>query len=106
MLVIPLQATPSQQVTVQLGNQTCQIKIAQKGASLYLDLYVNNALVLGGVVGRNLVRMVRDVYLGFSGDLLWVDKQGATDPDYTGLGTDGRFALAYLEPADLPAGVG
>ena len=43
--------------------------------------------------------LLQESYLGFSGDLVWVDTMGTDDPIYTGLGT--RFQLAYLEPADL-----
>lgn len=106
MLVVPLQATPAQTVAANLAQQSCSIVVSQKGDAIYVDLYVNNALVIGGVVGRNLVRIVRDLYLGFSGDLLFVDKEGDTDPEYTGLGDAGRYALVYLEPADLPPGIG
>jgi hypothetical protein len=102
--VIPLQALPSQDVEVQLGNQICQINVYQKLRSVYLDLYVNDALIIGGVICQNLNRIVRDLYLGFVGDLCFIDNQGDTDPVYTGLGS--RYNLLYLTPSDLPPGVG
>jgi len=43
--------------------------------------------------------LVNDVYLGFSGDLEFVDTQGTDDPTFDGLGT--RYQLVYLEPSDL-----
>jgi hypothetical protein len=102
--VIPLQALPSQSPEVQLGNQICQINVYQKLGAMYLDLYVNNALIIGGVICQNLNRIVRDLYLGFVGDVCFIDNQGDTDPVYTGLGT--RYSLLYLTPSDLPPGVG
>ena len=98
---IPLQPVPSQTLTVLLGTQTCQINLYQQVSGLYCDLYVNNLLIIGGVVCQNLNRIVRDLYLGFIGDLCFWDTQGAQDPDYTGLG--GRYNFLYLTPADLAA---
>ena len=101
MQIIPLQSVPSQTLTVSLANQTCQIAVYQTATGVYLNLSVNNALVIGGVICRNLDRIVRNVYLGFIGDLAFNDNEGADDPVYTGLGA--RFSLCYLEDADLLA---
>ena len=102
MVIIPLQAVPSQAVSVTLGTQISQINVYQKLPGLFIDLYVDNVLVIGGVICQNLNRIVRSAYLGFSGDLAFIDNQGDTDPVFTGLGT--RYSLAYLSPADLLAG--
>ena len=99
MLTIPLQAVPSQSVNVQLGGQNCQINIYQKSTGMFCDVYVSNALIIGGVICQNLNRIVRDLYLGFIGDLAFLDTQGSSDPYYTGLGA--RFLFIYLELADL-----
>jgi hypothetical protein len=97
--IVPLTPTPSQVLTIALGGQACQINVYQKRGGLYVDLSVNDQLIIGGVIGLNLNRIVRSVYLGFIGDLAFVDTQGSNDPDYTGLGD--RYLLAYLEAADL-----
>ena len=99
MLIVPLQAVASQTVAVQLAGQNCQINVYQKSTGLYCDLYVNGSLIIGGVICQNLNNIVRDLSLGFIGDLAFIDTQGSSDPDYTGLG--GRFSLAYLELSDL-----
>lgn len=104
MLVVPLSAVPSQIVTTNLNNQPCQIAVYQKLTGMFIDLYVNDVLIVGGVECENVNRIVRDVYLGFSGDLLFLDNQpsqtdGPSDPFYTGLGT--RFTLMYLFPTEL-----
>lgn len=99
MLIVPTQPIANQRFNVLLGGQSCTIRLAQRRTGLFLDLYVNNALVLGGVVCRDRDRIVRDAYLGFSGDLTTIDTQGASDPTYAGLGS--RYVLAYLDPADL-----
>lgn len=101
--VVPLQPTASQSVTVTLNNQACTINVRQTSTGLYLDLYVNNELIIGGVLCENLNVIVRDAYLGFIGDLAFYDTQGDTAPVYTGLGS--RYVLEYFAPSELPAGV-
>jgi hypothetical protein len=98
-LIIPLVATPAQSISVQLAGQNCQITVRQFSTGLFLDLYLNTTLLIGGVLCENLNRIVRNTYFGFIGDLCFLDTQGAQDPDYTGLG--GRYLLAYLTPTDL-----
>jgi hypothetical protein len=71
----------------------------QKTTGLFLDLYINNAVVRTATICRDRVKLSRDAYLGFVGDLEFMDTQGLQDPDYTGLGA--RYQLVYLEQADL-----
>lgn len=101
-LVVPLQPVPSQTVSVMLNNQACTINVYQKAAHLYVDLLVNNALIIGGVIAENLNVIVRSAYLGFIGDLAFYDTQpstitGPNDPVYTGLGS--RYVLEYYQDA-------
>lgn len=98
MQIIPLQPVPNQAVSVQLGEQNCQINVYYKAGYTYLDLYVDNTMIIGGVICRNLVRIVRSAYLGFIGDLAFIDGQGSDDPLFPGFGT--RFSLAYLEAGE------
>lgn len=99
MMVIPLQAVPSQAVTVSLGGQNCQISVYQKSTGLYCDVYLNNSLIVAGVLCLDRVKIVRDAYHGLIGDLSFVDQQGASEPEYTGVGS--RYLLYYLEESDL-----
>lgn len=94
-LQIPLQAVKSQTVTVQLGGQSCRIKIHWRSFGLYVDLYVNDTIIIAGVVAQNLNRIVRSKYMGFIGDLYFQDSQGDLDPVWTGL--EGRFMFLYDE---------
>lgn len=102
MQVVPLQAAPRQTLQVQLGTQATRLDVYQTLFGLFVDVYVDNALIVGGVVAENLNRIVRDAYLGFAGDLAFVDTQGEADPIYTGLGS--QFLLLYLEPSELREG--
>lgn len=99
MQVVPLQAVENQAVKVTLGEQSCQINIYQKRTGLFVDLYVDDVLVIAGTLALNRNKLVRSTYLGFVGDLAFADTQGNDDPTYTGLGA--RFQLVYLEAADL-----
>lgn len=97
-LLIPLTAVPNQSVQVTLNGQTCRVAVYQKDTGLYIDLYVGTALIIAGVICQHANRIVRDSYLGFTGDLAFIDTQGVSDPDYTGIGT--RYVLVYLAPGE------
>lgn len=101
MKVIPITAVPSQTLDVVLANQPCRINIYQKALGLFADLYVNDGLIVGGALCLNTVLLVRNAYLGFTGDLAFFDMQGLDDPVYTGLGS--RWWLAYIELSDFAA---
>lgn len=99
MEIIPLKALPNQTLTVTLSDQVTQLNVYQKQSGLYVDVLVDGSPIIQGVLGLNLNRIVRSTYLGFDGDLTFIDSQGADDPIYTGLG--GRFTLNYLSAAEL-----
>lgn len=92
---IPLIATPSQSLTVNLNGQQCEIKIDQKyTGGVFLSLVVDSVSVRAFAICRDRVSLVRQSYLPFVGKLAFVDTQGVSDPDYTGFGT--RYQLVYI----------
>ncbi|MDR0479538.1 MAG: hypothetical protein LBH31_07020 [Burkholderiaceae bacterium] len=95
--VIALQAVPAQTLRVALGAQNCVINVAQKGADVFLDLYVGNTPIVLGRLCRDRVTLTPERYTGFIGDLFFKDTQGATEPDYNGFGA--RYTLNYMVPA-------
>lgn len=99
MLVIPTQAVANQTFTVILAAQATRISIRQTEWGMFMDVGVNDAPLVSGVICQDRNRIVREAYLGFIGDFAFIDTQGTEDPYYTGLGT--RWVLAYLEAADL-----
>jgi len=101
MRIIPLKPLPSQVLNVVLNNQNCQIKIYQKFYGLFIDLYINDVIIIGGVIAEDRNRIVRSIYLGFIGDLAFVDTQGQSNPEYSGLGD--RFFLAYFDSDEVTA---
>lgn len=99
MNLIPLQPLPSQTLNVFLAGQACTIAIYRKVTGVFLDLTVASVPRVAGVLCHDRVRLVRQAYLGFVGDLSFIDTQGRDDPQYTGMGS--RWVLAYLTPDDL-----
>jgi hypothetical protein len=93
MLEIPLQPAPSQIVKVVLGNQNCQIFVYAKDQGVFVDISVDDTAIVNCVIARNMVQIVCREYVGFSGNLFFVDNQEAADPLYTGLGS--RWSLIY-----------
>jgi hypothetical protein len=104
MMIVPIQPVPNQTFQVVLANQSCSINVYQSPFGLFMDLYVGNSLIVGGVICENLNRIVRSLYLGFVGDFAFFDTQGTADPVYTGLGS--RYLLVYLETTDLASNEG
>lgn len=99
MLEIPITATPSQTLSVVLGGQNCQISIRHRSTGIYFDLSVDNVPVVLTSLCLDRVRLIRRPYLGFKGDLVFIDTQGKSDPEYTGFGA--RWRLVYLEVSEL-----
>lgn len=110
--IIPIQTVSAQQFNITLNNQACTIRILFRdmwtpdeseiqtnpppfflGTYGFIDLYVNAQPVVLGTrcMDRNLI--VRDSYLGFVGDLTFIDLQGTEDPNPSGLGN--RWILTY-----------
>ena len=61
---------------------------------MFVDINVNGADVVTGVIARDAVPLVCREYAGFSGNLVFIGTQGSSDPSYDGLGS--RFNLVYL----------
>lgn len=96
--IIPLASVAAQVVSVLLAQQDATILVRQLRTGLYLNLEVGGTKIVGLVICRNGERIVRNKYLGFSGDLFFIDTLGrGEDPDYTGLGD--RFQLVFAENA-------
>lgn len=99
MLRIPLQAKPNQTLGIMLNGQPCEINIVQKTTGLFASLYLVNKPVVTTRLVRHGVGIVRQSYFGFVGDLVILDTQGETDPNYKELGS--RYQLYYITESDL-----
>jgi len=91
---VPLRPVPSQLTKVVLGGQNCQILITQKPQGIFVDINSDGVDVVVGVLAHDADPLICREYVGFVGNLLFIDTQGHDDPIYTGLGS--RFTLVYL----------
>ncbi len=99
MQIIPLQPVPNQAFRAQLGGQDCSITLRTFTTGLYISINVAKSPLLSGIACADRKLIVRGAYLGFMGNLAFVDTQGTEDPAYSGLGT--RWQLIYYAPSDL-----
>lgn len=116
---VPLAAVSSQTFSASLGGQAVSFALYQLGVSsaarMFLDVTANGNAILnarqtrayGGLLAtRARFMMVGRRYLGFLGDLLFIDTQATAsnptqDPQPAGLGT--RWLLLYFTEAELTA---
>jgi hypothetical protein len=94
MLQIPLTSTPSQTCQVVLNDQNCQIAVYVKSEHLFFDLAINDVDIVNAVICKNVDFLVCRDYVGFIGNLFFIDTQGDNDPTYDQLGS--RYKLVYL----------
>lgn len=99
MKIIPITADQSQTFGVQLDKQDCNINIYQKSTGLYLDLSVAGTPIINARLCLDRVKLVGLKYLGFSGDLVFIDTQGLSDPTYDGLNS--RYLLVYFSEGEI-----
>lgn len=100
MVVIPIQAVPSQQVLCLLEGQNCQINVYLKGQNIYFDLNSDGVDMCLAVLAHNAVSLdSRNSYDGFQGNFFFIDTQGLEDPQYIGFNT--RWFLVYLTADEL-----
>jgi len=91
---IPLSSLPAQSLRVTLSGQSMRVDVRQRESGLYLSLYRAGTPILLNRLCRDRTWLVRETYLDAPGDLTFMDLNGQSDPDYTGL-TD-RFVLIYV----------
>jgi hypothetical protein len=117
MLSIPLQAVPSQSLSITLDGQAAEINVYQLGTPPYTHMYFDLTESGQAIVTCRIIRgygnlpntqpqlLLEDAqYQGFEGDFILVDTLAsptvpALDPEYTGLGS--RWQLIYVEASDL-----
>jgi hypothetical protein len=99
MMVVPVAAVAAQSFNITLNGQPCTLQIAQKTTGLFMNVLVDNILILAGVLCLDRTLIIRDTYLGYEGDLYFVDTQGTTDPVWTDLGT--RYLLISVASDEL-----
>jgi hypothetical protein len=92
--VIPLAKVPYQTFSITLAGQRCRIALYQKAEGLFLDFSTGQTQIVTAMICRDRVKLLRYPYLGFIGNLAFIDTQGTSDPDYKSFGS--RYVLSYL----------
>lgn len=98
-VIIPIQAQKSAVYRVLLNGQNTKIALYQKGANVFADVFLSGNPLKYMQICINRVLIVRQPYLGFVGDLAFMDMQGNSDPQWSGLGS--RWQLVYLNPGEF-----
>ena len=93
LTTIPLRPVADQQFDIVMNKQPCTLRLYQRRGAVYLDLYLRGRYILTGVLCRDRGYLIDNDYLGFSGNLFFVDQRGEQDPQYDGLGD--RWLLMY-----------
>lgn len=95
MQTITIQPVPSQTLKVVLADQNVSIKLYQKqDYGVFIDVVLNGSYVASGQIVRDITPLIPSSYLGFVGNLMFIDTEGNSDPDYSGMGD--RWQLLYL----------
>jgi len=98
MQEVPIKPVPSQNFYIVINQLVNSINLYTRGNYLYFDLTVNNVPITRCTICRNIAKLVKQGYLGYDANFVFLDTEGETDPVYTGLGT--RYKLFYLDAAE------
>jgi hypothetical protein len=97
---VPLQPVAFQTLSVVLAGQNSQIRVYQKAGVVYFDLALDGQPIVTTKACRNRIRLLlASSYEPYTGDFVFVDTQGDTQPEYAGLGT--RYILLYLTADEI-----
>lgn len=98
MLLIPLKPVANQTTTVMLGGQVIRVAIREMTTGVYLTAWLDNVIVQSGILCVDRARMMNSNYDRFVGGFMFMDSQGAANPETSGIGT--RWNLYYLESGE------
>lgn len=93
--LIPIQQLPNQTFFITLGEQECEIHIYLRYRYMYLDLKVDDKIIIQGQICLNNTDIIQYKHLNFNGNLRFIDTQGIEDPYYTGFNE--RWYLVYVQ---------
>lgn len=94
-MIIPLDPIPNQRFSCNINGQNCVFELVMRGVNLFMNLSVNDEVIINGIICLNKVNLIPYNYLDFNGQLYFEDLQGNSDPFYFGLGT--RWVLNYVQ---------
>lgn len=99
MIEVSTQPIPNQTFRIVLAGQNCFITLRTLAGQLYFSLSIDGKSITNSTICRNGSYLVLFKYLGFVGNLMFIDSQGELDPTYDGLGS--RYSLIYFEGSEI-----
>ena len=93
--IIPIEQLPNQTFWIDLNNQLCEIHLYTRFKYMFMDLTVDDEVIIQGQICLNNVNLIQYEHLKFNGQLRFIDTQGSNDPYYTGFSE--RYMLVYAE---------
>ena len=98
MVIIPLQAVPSQILQIVLDGQETTLRFYWRWGRVYCDLTNGTNKIVSGGLCLNLQPVNPFPSAFFSGKLYFLDMLGNEPPQWEGLGT--RWVLFYLSDGE------
>lgn len=93
MQIIPLEATPNQDVTTQVAGGQLRLIVRSTYFGLFVDIIFNGTTIALNRKALDRTTLVPYDYRGLTGRLGFYDRLGTADPTYDGLGS--RYFLCY-----------
>ena len=93
--LIPIERLANQTFWIDLNEQDCEIHVYERYGVTYMDLKVNDKVIIQGQICLNNTDIIQYKHLEFDGNLRFIDTQGSNDPYYTGFNE--RYALVYVQ---------
>lgn len=98
MLLIPLKPVANQTTTVMLNGQVVRVAVREMTTGVYLTAWLDNVVIQSTILCVDRVRMMDSNYDAFVGGFMFMDSQGISDPESSGIGS--RWNLYYLEAGE------
>lgn len=99
MNFLNVSTNPNSTLKVSLNGQNCVIELRTLNDKLYFSMTSNGVQIETNTICRNNTFLVSNQYLGFDGNLMFIDTQGDNDPTWDGIGS--RYKLAYYTGAEI-----
>lgn len=96
---IPLQPITNQEFVIMLEQRDWNIRLIQRLNRMYLSLWIDNIEIWSGSICRDRLPFVQSKTQNVTGNLVFVDMEGTSDPTYEGLGS--RYKLFYFTDDEI-----
>jgi hypothetical protein len=81
-----------------LNGQVVRVAVREMTTGVYLTAWLDNVVIQSTILCVDRVRMMDSNYDAFVGGFMFMDSQGISDPESSGIGS--RWNLYYLEAGE------